>query len=70
MRLAVLCFLVSAMLSSVSRAQAPVFKGDTPEESTVHFFVKASARVLLKNLPEASQIKLNKSLVVPLGSPS
>jgi polyisoprenoid-binding protein YceI len=41
MRLAFLCLLVSAMLPSVSRAQAPVFK-ITPEESTVKFFVKAS----------------------------
>jgi polyisoprenoid-binding protein YceI len=41
MRLAFLCLLVSAMLPSVSRAQAPVFK-ITPEESTVQFFVKAS----------------------------
>jgi len=41
MRLAFLCLLVSAMLPSVSRAQAPVFK-ITPEESTIQFFVKAS----------------------------
>jgi polyisoprenoid-binding protein YceI len=41
MRLAFLCLLVSAMLPSVSRAQAPVFK-ITPEQSTVQFFVKAS----------------------------
>ena len=44
MRLAVLCLLVSAMLPSVSRAQAPVFK-ITPEESTVQFFVKASVAI-------------------------
>jgi polyisoprenoid-binding protein YceI len=41
MRLAFLCLLVSAMLPSLSRAQAPVFK-ITPEDSTVQFFVKAS----------------------------
>jgi polyisoprenoid-binding protein YceI len=44
MRLAFLCLLVSAMLPSVSRAQAPVFK-ITPEESTVQFFVKASVAI-------------------------
>ena len=41
MRLAVLCLLASAVLPSVSRAQAPVF-AITPGESTVKFFVKAS----------------------------
>ena len=44
MHLAFLCLLVSAMLPSVSRAQAPVFK-ITPEESTVQFFVKASVAI-------------------------
>jgi polyisoprenoid-binding protein YceI len=41
MRLAVVCLLASALLPSVSRAQAPVF-AVTPEDSTVKFFVKAS----------------------------
>ena len=45
MRLAFLGLLVSAMLPSVSRAQAPVFK-ITPEESTVKFFVKASVAIV------------------------
>ena len=36
MRLAFLCLLVSAMLPSVSRAQAPVFE-ITPVESTIKF---------------------------------
>jgi polyisoprenoid-binding protein YceI len=44
MRFTVLCFLVSAMLPSVSRAQAPVF-AITPEESDVKFFVKASVAI-------------------------
>ena len=39
--MAVLCFLASALLPSVSRAQAPVFV-ITPRVSTVKFFVKAS----------------------------
>ncbi len=41
MRLATLCLLVSAVLSSVSRAQVPVFV-ITPDESTIKFYVKAS----------------------------
>jgi polyisoprenoid-binding protein YceI len=44
MRFTVLCLLVSAMLPSVSRAQAPVF-AITPEESDVKFFVKASVAI-------------------------
>ena len=41
MRLTTLCLIASALLPSVSRAQAPVF-AITPEESTVRFNVKAS----------------------------
>jgi polyisoprenoid-binding protein YceI len=41
MRLAVVCLLASALLPSVSRAQAPVFEV-TPVNSTIKFFVKAS----------------------------
>ena len=41
MRLAVLCFLASAVLPSVSRAQVPVF-AITPEDSSIKFFVKSS----------------------------
>src|SRR6476620_1431928 len=41
MRLAVLCLVVSAMLSPPSRAQAPVFK-ITHEDSSIKFSVKAS----------------------------
>jgi polyisoprenoid-binding protein YceI len=44
MRFTVLCLLVSAMLPSISRAQAPVF-AITPEESDVKFFVKASVAI-------------------------
>jgi polyisoprenoid-binding protein YceI len=44
MRLAVLCLLVSGMLTSVSRAQGPVF-AVTPEESDIKFFVKASVAI-------------------------
>jgi polyisoprenoid-binding protein YceI len=44
MRLAFLCLLVSVMLPTVSRAQAPVF-AITPEESDVKFFVKASVAI-------------------------
>ena len=44
MRLAVLCLLVSTMLTSVSLAQVPVFTV-TPEESDVKFFVKASVAI-------------------------
>jgi polyisoprenoid-binding protein YceI len=41
-RLTSLCLLVSALLPSVSRAQAPVFEISPPGDSTVTFFVKAS----------------------------
>jgi len=41
MRLAVLCLVVSAVLSPPSRAQAPVFK-ITHEDSSIKFSVKAS----------------------------
>jgi polyisoprenoid-binding protein YceI len=41
MRYGVLCLLVSAVLSSVSRAQVPTFV-ITPDESTIKFYVKAS----------------------------
>jgi polyisoprenoid-binding protein YceI len=41
MRLAVLCFLTSSVLSSFSRLQAPAFV-ITPEQSTVKFFVNSS----------------------------
>jgi polyisoprenoid-binding protein YceI len=41
MRYGVLCLLVSAVLSSVSRAQVPAFV-ITPDESTIKFYVKAS----------------------------
>jgi polyisoprenoid-binding protein YceI len=41
MRYGVLCLLVSAVLSSVSRAQVPVFV-ITPDESKITFYVKAS----------------------------
>jgi polyisoprenoid-binding protein YceI len=44
MRLAVLCFVASAMLPSVSRAQVPVF-AITQEDSSVKFFVKASVNL-------------------------
>jgi len=44
MRLAVLCLLVSTMLTSVSLAQVPAFTV-TPEESDVKFFVKASVAI-------------------------
>jgi polyisoprenoid-binding protein YceI len=44
MRLAVLCLLASAVLPSVSRAQAPVF-AITPEDSSIKFFVKASVAI-------------------------
>jgi polyisoprenoid-binding protein YceI len=42
MRLAVLCLAASALLPSVSRAQAPVFTISPAPESSVKFFVKAS----------------------------
>ncbi len=41
MRLAVLCLVASAMLPSLTRAQAPVFQ-ITPEQSKIDFFLKAS----------------------------
>ena len=41
MRLAVFCLVASAVLPSLSRAQAPVF-AITPEESSIKFYVKAS----------------------------
>jgi polyisoprenoid-binding protein YceI len=41
MRLAVLCFLTSSVLSSFCRLQAPAFV-ITPEQSTVKFFVNSS----------------------------
>ena len=44
MRIAVLCFLASTLLPSVSRSQGPVFT-ITPEESDVKFFVKASVAI-------------------------
>ena len=44
MRLAVLCFLASAMLPSASRAQIPVF-AITQEDSSIKFFVKASVNL-------------------------
>jgi polyisoprenoid-binding protein YceI len=42
MRLTVLCLLLSALLPSVTRAQAPVFAISPPADSSVTFFVKAS----------------------------
>jgi polyisoprenoid-binding protein YceI len=44
MRLTIPLLLVSALLPSVARAQAPVFK-ITPEESTIKFNVKASVPI-------------------------
>jgi polyisoprenoid-binding protein YceI len=44
MRIVALCFLASTLLSSVSRAQGPVFT-ITPEASDVKFFVKASVAI-------------------------
>jgi polyisoprenoid-binding protein YceI len=44
MRLTILCLIASALLPSISRAQAPVF-AITPEESTVNFSVKASVAI-------------------------
>jgi polyisoprenoid-binding protein YceI len=41
MKLTVLCLVASAILPSLTRAQAPVFKV-TPEESKIDFSVKAS----------------------------
>ncbi|HEY6384610.1 MAG TPA: YceI family protein [Candidatus Acidoferrum sp.] len=42
MRLAALCLAASALLPSVSRAQAPVFAISPPPDSSVKFSVKAS----------------------------
>jgi polyisoprenoid-binding protein YceI len=44
MRLTILCVIASALLPSLSRAQAPVF-AITPEDSTVNFSVKASVAI-------------------------
>ena len=44
MRLTILCLIASALLPSVSRAQAPVL-AITPEDSTVNFNVKASVAI-------------------------
>ena len=44
MRLTILCLIASALLPSVSRAQAPVL-AITPEDSTVNFSVKASVAI-------------------------
>ena len=44
MRLSIVCLIASALLPSLSRAQAPVF-AITPEESTVKFNVKASVAI-------------------------
>jgi polyisoprenoid-binding protein YceI len=44
MRFAVLCFVVSLALPSVSKAQVPVFKFST-EDSSVKFAVKASVAI-------------------------
>jgi polyisoprenoid-binding protein YceI len=45
MRLAIICFLASAILSPLSQAQAPVFVM-TPEESSIKFSVKASVALV------------------------
>jgi polyisoprenoid-binding protein YceI len=44
-RFAAFCFLVAAVLSSLSKAQAPVF-AITPEGSSVKFYVKASVSLV------------------------
>jgi polyisoprenoid-binding protein YceI len=44
MRLSILCLIASALLPSVSRAQAPVV-AITPDDSTVNFSVKASVAI-------------------------
>ena len=44
MRLAMLLLLVSAVLPTLSRAQAPVFV-ITPEQSTIKFYVKSSVDI-------------------------
>jgi polyisoprenoid-binding protein YceI len=44
MRLAILCFVASAVLTPLSRAQAPVYV-ITPEQSTIKFNVKASVAI-------------------------
>jgi len=45
MRLAVLCFMVYAVLPSVSRAQAPPFDITTVEEGSIKFDVEASVSI-------------------------
>lgn len=45
MRLAVFCFVASAILSPLSQAQAPVFV-ITQQESTIKFYVKASVSLV------------------------
>jgi polyisoprenoid-binding protein YceI len=44
MRLSIVCLIASALLPSLSRAQAPVF-AITQEDSTVNFSVKASVAI-------------------------
>ena len=44
MRLTIVCLIVSTLLPSLSRAQAPVF-AITPEDSTITFGVKASVAI-------------------------
>ena len=44
MRLTIVCLVVSTLLPSLSRAQAPVF-AITPEDSTITFGVKASVAI-------------------------
>jgi polyisoprenoid-binding protein YceI len=44
-RFVAFCFLVAAVLSSLSKAQAPVF-AITPERSSVKFYVKASVSLV------------------------
>ena len=44
MRLAVLCLVASAVLPSLSRAEAPIFQ-ITPGNSNIKFFVKASVAI-------------------------
>ena len=44
MKIAILCLAASAMLPSLSRAQAPVFE-ITPDDSSIKFYVKASVEL-------------------------
>ena len=44
MRLAILCLVASAVLASISQAQAPVFE-IPPEDSSIKFFVKSSVNL-------------------------